>query len=607
MPPKRNDMNTTTIEQRIARRVADALLDYEANQNSGNMNRKGNGNRNDNGNGSHNFRSGSRRMLHATRGCTYKKFSNCQPLKFKRTEEVVGSAHYLKRWNLCSIFVIMLLNGIPDSIQGNVTSSKPTRLQEAIQIAYSLMEQKIRVFASKQVDNKKRMENNLRDDHVQQPPYKRQNVGKDYIVGSSEKKDYDGTLPLCSKCKYHHTGPCTTKCENCKRIGHQTKDCRSLAAVTNQRASVANQRNLTCFECGKQGHYRSKCPGLKNQNRRNQAGSIEACGSSVYFGRRRIGVTSVVQDCVTASFVDMTVKMEKISSLEDTTILRSFPPLSLPVTTTADNVPGKSSYANVTRKPRGKKVNFCTSFTPKGNGIDVVVLMKSIHVKSKRFANTTYGFFLEKRVAYPVIANYGRSSYARAMIEICTNMELKDNNVVVMLKITGEGHYTCIIRVEYEWKPPRCALCKVFGHNHEECPKNTGGGETKNLKKSSQDPKAILVGLKVGFKPTKEYKHVPKKHTANSSGNKKKGVDSTTKVSDSNPFEVFNSVCNDVEIGTNGETSNLDNNRANSSGSSFWNIKNSSTSSTPVMDKIRKFKNLVIDGQAILWMKLVIL
>ncbi|GJZ65880.1 hypothetical protein Tco_0622576 [Tanacetum coccineum] len=38
--------------------------------------------------------------------------------------------------------------------------------------------------------------------------------------------------------------------------------------------------------------------------------------------------------------------------------------------------------------------------------------------------------------------------------------------------------------------------------------------------------------------------------------------------------------------------------RANSSGSSFWNVKNSST--THIMDKIRKFENLIINGQAIL-------
>ncbi|GJW04134.1 hypothetical protein Tco_1562990 [Tanacetum coccineum] len=103
----------------------------------------------------------------------------------------------------------------------------------------------------------------------------------------------------------------------------------------------------------------------------------------------------------------------------------------------------------------------------------------------------------------------------------------------------------------------------------------------------------------MAFKPNQEYRPVPKKHNANSSGNKKKGVDSTTKVSDSNPFEVLNSVDNDEEMGTNGGTSNLDKNGANSSGSSFWNVENSGTSTT-IMDKIEKFENLIIDGQAIL-------
>nr|GEX05681.1 hypothetical protein [Tanacetum cinerariifolium] len=233
-----------------------------------------------------------------------------------------------------------------------------------------------------------------------------------------------------------------------------------------------------------------------------------------------VGVAYTVQEYVTPSMVDMMAEMEKISSLDDTTAMGSFPPLSTLVTTMAGNAPGKSSYADVTSKPSGKKVNFHTLFTPRG-----------------------------KRVAYPIVANYGRSSYARAMIKLRADIELKDNIVVAMPKITREGHYTCNIRVEYEWKPPRCASCKVFRHNHEECIKNTGADETKNLKKTNQAPKGISVGPKVRFKPTKEYRHVPKKHTAKSSGNKKKGVDSTNKVSDSNPFVVLSSFDNDVEIG----------------------------------------------------------
>ncbi|GKD86156.1 hypothetical protein Tco_1357310, partial [Tanacetum coccineum] len=211
------------------------------------------------------------------------------------------------------------------------------------------------------------------------------------------------------------------------------------------------------------------------------------------------------------------------------------------------STPGMSnSYANVTGKPSRKSVNFCTLFTPKGNGVDVAVVVESIRAISERFANTAYGFFLGKRVAYPVVANYvrntwsqysmvksmlnssTRSSYARAMIELQADVELKDTIVVAMPKLAGEGFYTCTIRVEYEWKPPRCACCKVFGHIQEECHKNIGSGKAKKLTKPSQVPRGVPVGLKVGFKPSKQVlRLVSKKPTANTSGNKKKDVEPT--------------------------------------------------------------------------------
>ncbi|GJS20614.1 hypothetical protein Tco_0449246 [Tanacetum coccineum] len=123
-----------------------------------------------------------------------------------------------------------------------------------------------------------------------------------------------------------------------------------------------------------------------------------------------VGFTSSGQEDVTQSVVDMTVVMEKQNSLDDTTVPESFPPLSTLVTSTAGNAPGKSSYANITSKPSGKKVNVHTLFTPGGNRIDVVVLVDSIRAISKRFANTAYGFFLGKKVAYPVVANYVRNT-----------------------------------------------------------------------------------------------------------------------------------------------------------------------------------------------------
>ncbi|GKE84913.1 hypothetical protein Tco_1558655 [Tanacetum coccineum] len=46
-------------------------------------------------------------------------------------------------------------------------------------------------------------------------------------------------------------------------------------------------------------------------------------------------------------------------------------------------------------------------------------------------------------------------------------------------------------------------------------------GEKKTVKKPSQTSRGVSVGLKMGFKPHKEYRPVLKKSTASSSGNKK--------------------------------------------------------------------------------------
>ncbi|GKA35730.1 zinc finger, CCHC-type containing protein [Tanacetum coccineum] len=330
--------------------------------------------------------------------------------------------------------------------------------------------------------------------------------------------------------------------------------------------------------------------GVKEKNvNRNKMNTSSGIGVSTDTMNEDItvGVASTVKEGVTPSVVDMLVEKDKICSLEDTIVPEFFTTLTMPVTTTAGNAPGKSSYDNITVKSSGKKVNVRTLFTPEGNGIGVVVPVDSIRAISARFSNTAYCFFLGKKVAYPVVANYvrntwdamfengpwfirnnplilkkwhpdenllkedGRSSYARVMIELRTDVELKDNIVIAMPKITREGHYTCNVHVEYEWKPPRCSSCKVFGHIHEECPKNTGAGE-KSVKKPSQTSRGVLS-------------------TASFSGNKKKDVEPTIEVSNSNPFDVLNSVDNDME---------------------FWYYS--------YIEKIKKFKDLLTSRQAIL-------
>ncbi|GJY70036.1 putative reverse transcriptase domain-containing protein [Tanacetum coccineum] len=253
-----------------------------------------------------------------------------------------------------------------------------------------------------------------------------------------------------------------------------------------------------------------------------------------------------------------------------------------------------------------------TMVRPTPVSIFPVIPVESIRAISERFVNTAYGFFLGKRMAYPVVANYvrntwgkyglvklcfkngpwfirkhllilkkwnpdvnllkedvgnvsvwvklhgvpvtafsedglsaiamklgtplmldsytsdmcllswGRSSYARAMVELRADVELKDTIVVAMPKLTGEGFYT------------------------DECPKNIGAGETKNLKKPSQTPRGVPVGQKV---PIEGRQIWPAKR----------------------PILV------DLQ---------------------FWNVNSPST--TPIIKKIDKIEKLIIDGKVTL-------
>ncbi|GKB50672.1 putative reverse transcriptase domain-containing protein [Tanacetum coccineum] len=81
------------------------------------------------------------------------------------------------------------VGGLPNNIQGSVMVSKPKILQEVIELARSLMDQKILTCVARQADNKRRMDNNPRNNHAQQPPYKRQNVARAYTAGPGEKRE----------------------------------------------------------------------------------------------------------------------------------------------------------------------------------------------------------------------------------------------------------------------------------------------------------------------------------------------------------------------------------------------------------------------------------
>nr|GEX48754.1 reverse transcriptase domain-containing protein [Tanacetum cinerariifolium] len=188
-----------------------------------------------NRNGDDNHESGSdrRRTVPTTREYTYSDFLKCQPLNFKGTKGVVGltqwfeemesvfhisnytntlmkmmTAKYCPRnefkkletkiWNL---EVEKYVDGFPEMIQDSMMASKPKTMQDAIEFANA----------------------------------------RAYTAGPDEKREYGGSLPLCTKCNYHHNRQCAPKCNNCKKVSHLARDYRSPAATANnQRALNGN-------------------------------------------------------------------------------------------------------------------------------------------------------------------------------------------------------------------------------------------------------------------------------------------------------------------------------------------------------------------------------
>ncbi|GJX69324.1 hypothetical protein Tco_0305051 [Tanacetum coccineum] len=229
MPTTRQSKCSEAIGELIPQRVADELATYETNRNIRNGNGNGNGNRSgsqfDGGSGSIRTVHGTRGCTYkeflncqplnftGTEGvvglarwfkkmesvfhisnCAVEcqvKYATCTLLKGALTwwnshleselwnltvkgTDVVG---YTQRFQKLALLCLRMVPeeedkvesyiwGLPDSIQGNVTSAGPVRLQDTVKLANSLMDQKVRVYAARQADNKRRMENNLSDNHV---------------------------------------------------------------------------------------------------------------------------------------------------------------------------------------------------------------------------------------------------------------------------------------------------------------------------------------------------------------------------------------------------------------------------------------------------------
>nr|GFC34386.1 hypothetical protein [Tanacetum cinerariifolium] len=111
------------------------------------------------------------------------------------------------------------ISRLPDNIYGIVKSLKPKTLDETIELAKNLMDQKLSTYVERKSDSKRKADEIFRN---YQQPFKRQNVTNAYNLGSAEKKNYEGNAP---------------------------KSTGNTNATNNRGGNGPNPRGNGCFEC----------------------------------------------------------------------------------------------------------------------------------------------------------------------------------------------------------------------------------------------------------------------------------------------------------------------------------------------------------------------
>ncbi|GKA66398.1 putative reverse transcriptase domain-containing protein [Tanacetum coccineum] len=161
------------------------------------------------------------------------------------------------------------IRGLSKNIRGDVTSSRPAGIDEAIRMAYQLMGQIIQDKTDEASEGEKRKgegdrggRGDNRRDYNRRQNQRRANAG---AMTNAAPNDNE----VCPKCKNKkHAGDCW-KCGKCGKLGHKTAACWSL-----------DRKDVTCFNCNEKGHRKRDCPKLKkNGQGGNNRGAVYKLGA----------------------------------------------------------------------------------------------------------------------------------------------------------------------------------------------------------------------------------------------------------------------------------------------------------------------------------------
>ncbi|GJZ89568.1 putative reverse transcriptase domain-containing protein [Tanacetum coccineum] len=145
------------------------------------------------------------------------------------------------------------IKGLSKNIKGEVTSSGPANLSEAVRMVHKLMEQKIPAKHEREMEENKRKWENFQSGNGSR--------------GNTPTRQ----PPLCNHCFVHHTSPCTIQCHKCGKVGHKERYCKEKNVATGANA----QPVWTCYDCGEQGHTRNHYPKKNKPQSGNASGRAD--------------------------------------------------------------------------------------------------------------------------------------------------------------------------------------------------------------------------------------------------------------------------------------------------------------------------------------------
>ncbi|GKC54288.1 putative reverse transcriptase domain-containing protein [Tanacetum coccineum] len=161
------------------------------------------------------------------------------------------------------------IRGLSKNIRGDVTSSRPAGINEAVRMAYQFMGQIIQDKTDEASESEKRKgegdrggRGDNRRNYNRRQNQRRANAG---AMTNAAPNDNE----VCLKCKNKkHAGDCW-KCGKCGKLGHKTASCWSL-----------DRKDVTCFSCNEKGHRKRDCLKLrKNRQGGNNRGAVYKLGA----------------------------------------------------------------------------------------------------------------------------------------------------------------------------------------------------------------------------------------------------------------------------------------------------------------------------------------